>query len=109
LAFILNNISKFRYEYIFLEGFLIYRDQDLSDILEKKYFLVLNKEECLRRRLSRIYKTFDSMPYFEKVVWAEFIKYKSFCETNYTDITFLSGSNSKQQIFQFVISDLQSN
>jgi hypothetical protein len=35
-------------------------------------------------------------------------QYKSFCETNYTDITFLSGSNSKQQIFQFVISDLQS-
>lgn len=102
-------IQSDKYEYIFLDGFLLFRDQAITDILDKKYFLVLNRDECLRRRLNRTYKTSDTIPYFDKVVWSEFLKYKSYCESNYSDIIFLSGSNSKENILDFVISDLQSN
>lgn len=99
-------IQSNQYEYIFLEGFLLFRDQDIVDIMHRKYFLMLNRDECLRRRLHRTYKTLDTIPYFDKVVWAEFLKYKSFCEANFNDIVYLSGSNSRESIFKFVTSDL---
>ena len=103
---ILKLCKSEKYDYILIDGFLIYEDQELVDILDKKYFLLLDKEECLRRRNSRNYKTVDTPNYFEKCVWIEFSKYKQKCQ-NIEQIIFLEGSDPAQTIVNTVKSDLK--
>ncbi len=48
-------IQKNKYELIFIDGILLYEDPQLVCMLDKKYFIDLEKEECYRRRLNRSY------------------------------------------------------
>jgi uridine kinase len=48
-------IKSNKYEHIFIDGILLYDDAKLVCMLDKKYFIDLEKEECYRRRLSRNY------------------------------------------------------
>jgi uridine kinase len=103
----LNKIRESgKYEYIFVEGFLIYDDEKLHSMLDKKYFLHVTKEECLRRRVNRNYKSLDTPNYFDKCVWPEFIKYKQRCEATYNDIVYINGSHSPSEVFMHVLNDL---
>ena len=95
-------VASEKYEYIFLDGFLLYEDERIYNMLDSKYFLVLNKEECLRRRSSRNYKSVDTPNYFEQCVWVEFLKYKQKCEQKYDDIIYLDGHESVESIFNLV-------
>ena len=95
-----------KYDYIFLDGFLLYEDEKIYNILDNRYFLLLDKEECLRRRLSRNYKTVDTPNYFEKCVWVEFLKYKQKCQIKYSEITYLNGHDLPDVIFNLVKSQL---
>lgn len=98
-----------KYEYIFVDGFLLFDDERLYNLADRKYFLYLNKEECLRRRLSRNYKSADTPNYFDKCVWPEFLKYKQRCKTMYDDIIYIDGSRSIEDIFLSVQKDIQNN
>ena len=52
----LNRLVRMsKYEFIFIDGILLLEDDRLNKILDKKYFLDLNKEECFRRRSTRQY------------------------------------------------------
>jgi nicotinamide/nicotinate riboside kinase len=95
-----------KYEFIFLDGFLLYEDEKIYNLLDKKYFLSLDKEECIRRRASRNYKTIDTPNYFEKCVWVEFLKYKQKCQSKYKDIIYLNGHDTADQIFDLVKSQI---
>jgi nicotinamide/nicotinate riboside kinase len=99
-------IDLSQYEYILLDGFLLFEDRKLYHMLDKRYFLHLSKEECLRRRISRNYKTVDTPNYFDKCVWVEYLKYKQKCEMTYDQIVYLNGSNSPDEIFNFVLNDI---
>ena len=100
-------IETNKYEYIFVDGFLIFQDRVLADLFDKKYFLVLNKEESRQRRLNRTYKTIDSANYFDKCVWVEYVKYKQMCELNYEDIVYLDASCSTEQLSRLILNDLE--
>jgi uridine kinase len=96
-----------KYQYIFLDGFLLFEDERIFNLLDYKYFLLLDKDECLRRRANRNYKSIDTPNYFEKCVWVEFLKYREKCQKKYKGITFLNGLDTPDSIFNFVKSQIQ--
>lgn len=99
-------IDSEKYNFIIVEGSLIYLDQKIYSLLDRKYFLFIDKEESKRRRSKRKYNIPDSPNYFEKWVWPEYQKYKLFCLTNYKDIIYIDGNRSIDDIFQQVYKDL---
>lgn len=97
-----------KYDFIFIDGFLIYEDRLVADSLDKKYFIILNKEESRRRRESRHYNSIDTPNYFDKCVWVEYLKYLKFCKANYIDIVYLDGgSNLPQDLVNFILADFK--
>jgi nicotinamide/nicotinate riboside kinase len=95
------------YDYIFIDGFLLYEDEKLYAMLDRKYFLYLTYEECLRRRMIRHYNSIDTPNYFEKCVWVEYLKYREKCEQKYqNDIVYLDGSRPAKDVYDFVSNDI---
>ena len=107
LATLTQLIESNKFDYILLDGFLLYEDKRVYDLCDKKYFLVLNKDECLRRRLSRNYKTEDKPNYFEKCVWVEFLNYKKKCQVSYDDIIYIDGSDTVENIYNSVLNEIR--
>lgn len=100
-------IDSEKYEYIFLDGFILFEDERIYNLLDYKYFLLLDKDECLRRRANRNYKSIDTPNYFEECVWVEFLKYKEKCQQYYKDIIFLNGLDTPDSIFNRVKNQIQ--
>ena len=103
-----KRIELGKYDYIFLDGFLLFEDDKLVSMIDKKYFLYLTKEECLSRRVSRNYKTVDTPNYFDKCVWVEFLRYKHLVETKRTNVVYVDGSQSIDEIFRLTLADMTS-
>lgn len=105
-----SNLSKLlyneKYEYIFVDGILLYEDNKLVNMLDRKYFLDLDKEEAAKRRKNRQYIMKETENYFEICAWNEFLKYKQKCAKNLKNVIYLDGSVSQQEIFNFVLKDL---
>ena len=100
-------IKSHKYEHIFIDGILLYDDAKLTGLLDKKYFIDLDKQECQRRRLGRQYILEDTPDYFDKCVWLEFTKYRVKCMNSLKNIVYIDGSQKPEVIFNFVISDLK--
>lgn len=100
-------VASNKFDYILLDGFLLYEDKRVYELCDKKFFLLLNKEECLRRRLGRNYVTEDKPHYFDKVVWLEFLNYKKKCQVSYDDIVYMDGSDTVENIFNSVFNDIK--
>lgn len=100
-----------RYTYIFCDGILLYEDEKLNKMLDKRYFLDLSKEECEKRRKERHYIIEDTGNYFEKCVWKEYVRYKQKCETMYQrkNIMFLRGDEEPEKIYEIVMTDILNN
>lgn len=96
-----------KYDFILIDGFLIYEDQALSSLLDKKYFIVLNKEESRRRRETRSYKSLDTPDYFEKCVWVEYMKYLKLCKNKHSDIVYIDGTNQPLDSVKFLLNDIK--
>lgn len=95
-----------KYDYIFIDGILLYEDDKLVKMLDRKYFLDLDKEEAAKRRKNRHYIMKETENYFEICAWKQFLIYKQKCIQNIKNIIFLNGSQSREEIFKFVLSDL---
>ena len=89
------------------DGILLYEDEKLFNMLDKRYFININKEECFRRRQTRNYIIPDTQNYFEKYVWGAFERYKLRCENSYSCITYLNGTDTVQSLFNFVTGELK--
>lgn len=76
-------------------------------MLDKKYFVALDKEECYRRRQTRNYKTLDTEKYFDGCVYPEYMKYKHKCELTLRNIMYLNGVESPDTLFNAVLNDLK--
>ena len=100
-------IKSGKYDLIFLDGILLFEDEKLNKMLDRKYFLDLDKEECYRRRQTRNYIIADTAKYFDRCVWNEFSKYKQKCQSTLKNVTYLNGSDTVDNIFNFVLSDIQ--
>ena len=97
------------YEWIFLDGILLYDDAKLVHMLDRRYFIDLDKEECARRRQSRNYIIADTAGYFDLCAWKEFTQYKARCEQvdQKHSIIYIDGTDAPENILSFVLDDLR--
>lgn len=91
---------------LILDGFLLFRHKDITDLCDRKYFLTLTKEQCWERRKIRTYDPPDVPGYFDKVVWPEYVKYKNEVTQKNEDITFIDGSKDMEEIYEIVSQDI---
>jgi uridine kinase len=69
------NSAKLEYQSILVEGFLLYARQDISDLIDIKIFLKVEKEICKERIRKRNDRNSDDY-YFDEYVWKGFYKMK---------------------------------
>ncbi|CAD5119129.1 DgyrCDS7770 [Dimorphilus gyrociliatus] len=91
---------------IFVEGILVFNYEPLLTFFNKKYFLLIDKDECRRRRSTRIYDPPDVPGYFDLVVWPEYLNIKNYVE-NVPEVNFIDGTNNAKSLFQKVAQDIQ--
>jgi nicotinamide/nicotinate riboside kinase len=97
-----------KYKYIILDGFLLYEDDALYKMLDKKYFIHVDEETCRSRRHGRVYSgLYDPPKYFEKYIWPNYLKYREKCETNYNEIVYLDGTFCINYLVNFVKNDIE--
>lgn len=104
--------SPQRYSYILCDGILLYEDEKLFKMFDKRYFLELPKEECERRRKQRHYAVEDTSDYFDKCAWREYLKYRQKCGVengHRKNIIFLNGTQKPGALVDYVINDLNNN
>ena len=101
-----------KYDYIFIDGFLVFmlKESEFMQKLAAKFFLTLSKEECLRRRSKRVFKTVGSPEYFEQLVWPCYQNYLKFCQSNYNDICYFDADaeGSVDLAFELAIKTIDS-
>ncbi|XP_044010673.1 nicotinamide riboside kinase 1 [Aphidius gifuensis] len=90
---------------LILDGFLLFDCQKIADICNLKYFLILDKDECIKRREKRVYDPPDVPGYFDIAVWPGYINYKRKIQDNkYLNnlINYIDGTTNKDTIYQQV-------
>jgi len=86
---------------LIIEGILIFNYLPLLPYYNKKYFLTIPKDECIKRRKLRVYDPPDPEGYFEHVVWPMYIKHYDEIKDQ-TDIVHIDGRMPKDEIFNDV-------
>lgn len=71
---------------LIVEGFSILNYKPIEELCDLKYYFTLNKDECYKRRLTRVYEPPDCPGYFEKCVWPEHLKQLDYVEKNVSNL-----------------------
>ncbi|CAD0250788.1 unnamed protein product [Spodoptera exigua] len=79
-------------QFLILEGLTVLNYPAIMELCDLRYYFVLEYEECLRRRLYRLYDPPDVPGYFELCVWPEHIKYRAEVEKDQR-VKFLDGTD----------------
>ena len=99
-------VTSNRYEFVIIEGFLLFEDTKACALFDQMYFLTLDRDECLRRRKLRSYELSDSPGYFEKYVWPSYLVYVAECGRLFADrIVFLDGTRNRDNL-EFILANL---
>ncbi|XP_054159572.1 nicotinamide riboside kinase 1-like [Oppia nitens] len=93
---------------LIVDGFLIFNYKPISDVFYKKFFITIDKDECLRRRTERAYLPPDPNGYFESWVWPMYLKNRHLMNDCQNDvpIEYLDGSLDKDIIFETVLENI---
>lgn len=110
-----SNNNTFNCNVLILEGFLLYYDKTIIDLLDVMIWLEIPKNICYQRRMS----TYPvSKEYFEEYVWPYYLKYKmeyeKFCiniDNNDCKCTSLviDATKSVQSVFNIAVSHIHDN
>ncbi|KAK9876532.1 hypothetical protein WA026_013905 [Henosepilachna vigintioctopunctata] len=77
---------------IILDGFLLFAYRPLLPLINLKYFFTLDRNECFKRRIQKVYEPPDVPGYFDKCVWPEYLKHLEEVQTDIGDVTYLDNS-----------------
>lgn len=63
---------------LIIEGIVIFKDQDIVNLCEKKYFVEIDHDTCQSRRQSRVWDPegdnwVENSLYFESIAWPEYL------------------------------------
>jgi nicotinamide/nicotinate riboside kinase len=108
-----NNTTTTRLTILIVEGFLLYDDELLFPLLDRRYFLHLGREECMRRRALRTYQIDEVAGYAEQCMWPAYCAYmqrllllQQLHKSDTTAIVFVDGERSIDHNFNFILRDL---
>ncbi|GIY48783.1 nicotinamide riboside kinase 1 [Caerostris darwini] len=97
-----------KHSLLIVEGHIIFNHDKIRNLFQKKYFLTLNREECLRRRVQRVYEPPDVPGYFDICVWPMYLLNLQDVEKNCPDVKYFDGNSEKDDILKSVINDIES-
>jgi len=96
---------------LIVEGIVIFKDQDLFNLCDKKYFVEIDRDTCQSRRQSRVWDpegdNWEENPeYFESVAWPEYLncvqEVKELSGVNFLD----SNVSSIETNFEHILTDI---
>lgn len=87
---IYNKLKCAEIHTVVVEGFSIFNYTPIVPLFDFKYYLTLEREECYRRRITRVYEPPDCPGYFEKCAWPEHLLQKEEVEKTVEGVSYFN-------------------
>lgn len=87
---LVEKLAQKKLRILIVEGFCIFYHKPIESLCDLKYFITLNKEECYKRRMQRVYEPPDCPGYFENCVWPEYLRQLEDVKSNVENVTYIS-------------------
>ncbi|KAK6636619.1 hypothetical protein RUM43_010281 [Polyplax serrata] len=88
---------------LFIEGFLIFNDDQLQDLCDLKFYFTMSKGLCWERRKNRVYQPPDVPGYFEKYVWPSYLVHYEEVLRKSSNVVYIDGADSIENNFRSIL------
>lgn len=76
---------------LLIDGFILYDHPEITELCDLRYFFTLGREDCLGRRVTRVYDPPDPPGYFEACVWPMYEQHFAKVKEGVPEVVFLDG------------------